>query len=280
MSDFLSLPKRSAKPRDVGLTHVIDKGIGLNQLEDLLATSSGLIDVLKFGFGTSYVTQNVLDKVRLCREAGVTVCYGGTLLELAILQDCFDDYRKMVKKSGLTHVEISSGVLDLSTQEKAGYIKELARDFVVLSEVGKKDTEKHIPPYRWVKEIKADLEAGAWKVICEARESGKVGLYFGTGEVRTGLIDEITENIDDADLIFEAPQKSQQSWLIRKLGSEVNIGNVSTHDVLGLETLRLGLRGDTMAQFHPVENWNARPEHHDLMPARPKRRASKPPDPR
>ena len=122
------------------------------------------------------------------------------------------------------------------------------------------------------------MEAGAWKVICEARESGKVGLYFGTGEVRTGLIDEITENIDDADLIFEAPQKSQQSWLIRKLGSEVNIGNVSTHDVLGLETLRLGLRGDTMAQFHPVENWNARPEHQDLIPARPKRRASKPPE--
>ncbi len=162
----------------------------------------------------------------------------------------------------------------MSRQEKAKYIRELTKDFIVLSEVGSKDSEKIIPPYRWVELIESDLEAGSWKVICEARESGTVGLYFGTGEVRSGLVDEITEKIDPADLIFEAPQKTQQVWLVKKLGSEVNIGNVATGDVIALETLRLGLRADTMALFHNVAEWNARTEEHrDPEPVRPKRRS-------
>jgi phosphosulfolactate synthase len=274
MSGFLSVPIRSTKPRDVGITHVIDKGMGIRQLEDLLDTSSDYIDILKLGWGTAYVTQNVFEKIKVCHEAKVPVCFGGTFLELAILQGRFDEYRDTAQKAGLTHVEVSNGVIDMSRHEKAKYIRELTKDFIVLSEVGSKDSEKIIPPYRWVELIESDLEAGAWKVICEARESGTVGLYFGTGEVRSGLVDEITEKIDQADLIFEAPQKTQQVWLVKKLGSEVNIGNVATSDVIALETLRLGLRADTMALFHKVAEWNARAEEHrDPEPARPKRRS-------
>lgn len=274
MPGFLSLPIRSARPRDVGITHVIDKGMGMRQLEDLLDTASDYIDILKLGWGTAYVTQNVFDKIRACHEAKVPVCFGGTFLELAILQNRFDEYRDTARKASLTHVEISNGVIDMSRQEKAKYIRELSKDFTVLSEVGSKDSEKIIPPYRWVELIESDLEAGAWKVICEARESGTVGLYFGTGEVRSGLVDEITEKINQADLIFEAPQKTQQVWLVKKFGSEVNVGNVATNEVIALETLRLGLRADTMPVFHDVAGWNAQTEvHHDPEPAQPKRRS-------
>jgi len=190
--------------------------------------------------------------------AGTAQAFGGTFVELSILQGRFDDFRGMAKEAGITHVEISNGVVDMTPREKSRYIRELARDFIVLSEVGSKDSEKIIPPYRWVELIQSDLDAGARKVICEARESGSVGLYFGTGEVRSGLIDEIVAKIDPVDLIFEAPLKAQQVWLVRKFGTEVNLGNIATPDVIGLETLRLGLRADTMAEFHSVDEWNER----------------------
>ncbi|HEY8514147.1 MAG TPA: phosphosulfolactate synthase [Candidatus Binatia bacterium] len=256
MLDLLNLPPRSAKPRDVGVSHVIDKGLGLRQVEDLLATCSDYIDIVKLGWGTGYVTQNIREKIEMYRAAGIPVCFGGTLLEVAILQGRFDAYRDMVRSFGVTHVEISNGVIDLTMKEKAKYIRQLAKEFTVLSEVGSKDSEKIIPPFRWVELIQSDLDAGAWKVICEARESGTVGLYFGSGEVRAGLIDEIIAKVDPADLIFEAPQRAQQCFMVRKLGPEVNLGNIATTDVIGLETLRLGLRADTMAVFHDVETWN------------------------
>lgn len=256
MLDLFNVPPRSPKPRDVGVSHVIDKGLGLAQVNDMLATCSDYIDIVKLGWGTGYVTQNVTEKVRAYRDAGIPVCFGGTLLEVAILQGRFDAYRGMVRDLGMTHVEISNGVIDLTTREKGKYIRELAKEFTVLSEVGSKNSEKIIPPFRWVELIQADLDAGAWKVICEARESGTVGLYFGSGEVRAGLIDEIVAKIDPADLIFEAPQRSQQCFMVRKLGCEVNLGNIATVDVIGLETLRLGLRADTMALFHDVTDWN------------------------
>lgn len=256
MLDLFRTPERSPKPRDTGVSHVIDKGLGLRQVEDMLATCSGYVDIVKLGWGTGYVTQNVADKIEAYREAGIPVCFGGTLLEVAILQGRFDAYRGMVRDFGVTHVEISNGVIDLTMKEKAKYIRELAKEFTVLSEVGSKDSEKIIPPFRWVELIQSDLDAGAWKVICEARESGTVGLYFGSGEVRAGLIDEIVAKVDPADLIFEAPQRAQQCFMVRKLGAEVNLGNIATTDVIGLETLRLGLRADTMAQFHEVEKWN------------------------
>ena len=164
----------------------------------------------------------------------------------------------------------------MSMKEKARYIRELRKDFTVLSEVGSKDSEKIIPPFRWVELIQSDLDAGAWKVICEARESGTVGLYFGSGEARAGLIDEIVAKVDPADLIFESPLKSQQVFMVQKLGAEVNLGNITTSDVIALETLRLGLRGDTMADFHDVKMWNKRrnAELEAEMP-RPERRARK-----
>ena len=258
MLDFFSLPTRSPKPRDTGITHVIDKGLGLRQMEDLLETSSDYIDILKLGWGTGYVTQNVLAKIKFYREAGVPVCFGGTLLEVAILQKRFDAFRDMARSAGITHVEISNGVIDMSMKEKGRYIRELTKEFTVLSEVGSKDSDKIIPPYRWVELIQADLDAGAWKVICEARESGTVGLYFGSGEARAGLVDEIIAKVDPADLIFESPLKAQQTYMVRKFGSEVNLGNIAAGEVIGLETLRLGLRADTMAAFHDVEIWNKR----------------------
>jgi len=256
MQDLFNVPPRSPKPRDVGVSHVIDKGLGLAQVADMLATCSDYIDIVKLGWGTGYVTQNVADKVAAYREAGIPVCFGGTLLEVAILQGKFDAYRGMVRDLGVSHVEISNGVIDLTAREKGKYIRELAKEFTVLSEVGSKDSEKIIPPFRWVELIQADLDAGAWKVICEARESGTVGLYFGSGEVRAGLIDEIVAKVDPADLIFESPQRAQQCFMVRKLGCEVNLGNIATSDVIGLETLRLGLRADTMALFHDVARWN------------------------
>lgn len=274
MLDFFSLPTRSEKPRDVGVTHVMDKGMGLRQVEDLLDTCSDYIDIVKLGWGTGYVTQNVLDKIKVYREAGIPVCFGGTLLEVAILQKRFDAFRDMAREAGITHVEISNGVIDMSMKEKARYIRELSKEFTVLSEVGSKDSEKIIPPFRWVELIQSDLDAGSWKVICEARESGTVGLYFGSGEARAGLIDEIVAKVDPADLIFESPQKAQQVYMVQKLGSEVNLGNIASNEVIALETLRLGLRGDTMADFHDVEIWNKRrnAELQAEMP-RPERRA-------
>lgn len=274
MLDFLALPGRAQKPREAGLTHVLDKGLGLRQMEDLLMTASDYIDILKLGWGTGYVTQNLFDKIKIYQAAGVPVCFGGTLLELAILQGRFDACRAMASKAGVTHMEVSNGVIDMTRREKGRYIRELSKDFIVLSEVGSKDSERVIPPYRWVEYIEADLEAGAWKVICEARESGTVGLYFNTGEVRSGLVEEIVDKIDPSHLIFESPQKTQQVWLMRKLGVEVNLGNIATQDVIALETLRLGLRADTMAQFHDVASWNAQHAlETDLKVVRPQGRA-------
>ncbi|OGZ46058.1 MAG: hypothetical protein A3J54_02425 [Candidatus Ryanbacteria bacterium RIFCSPHIGHO2_02_FULL_45_13b] len=252
MSGFLTLPSRGTKPRDVGITHVIDKGIGIRQLKDLLETSSGHIDIIKFGWGTAYLTMNTLGKIRACHEAKVPVCFGGTFLELALLQGKFDEYRNMMHRAKMTHVEISTRVVNFSRQEKAQYIRELAKEFTVLSKVGSKDAEKIVPPYLWVKQIESDLEAGAWKVVCHGGESGIVGLYFGTGEVRSGLVEEIIEKINQADLIFEAPLKTQQVLLVNKFGTEVNVGNVYPEDVIALETFRLGLHASTMSQFHNV----------------------------
>jgi phosphosulfolactate synthase len=263
----LNLPPRSEKTssraqmhvRHQGLTHVIDNGLGLRAVEDLLSTSSSYIDIVKLGWGTAYVTQNLRAKLSLYREAGIPVCFGGTLIELAILQGRLDAFCSMVRDLGMSCVEISNGVIDMTMGEKAKYIRLLRRrGFVVLSEVGSKDADKIIPPFHWVELIKSDLKAGAWKVICEARESGTVGLYFGSGEVRAGLIDEITRGVHGRTdrLIFEAPQRSQQTFLVRRFGTNVNLGNIAPLDVIGLETLRLGLRADTMPNLHPVDEWN------------------------
>ena len=246
---FLGLPERAPKPREQSLTHVIDKGLGPRGWEDVLETSGDYIDIVKLGWGTSYVTNNLADKLALYRSLGVPVVCGGTLLEAAEAIGRFDAYRSWLSENGFDCVEVSDGTIEMARERKLEIIDSLARDFRVFSEVGSKDAEAVFAPYQWVAWIKEERAAGAWKVIMEARESGTAGIYRGTGEVRSGLIDEIEHEIGIEDLIFEAPQKSQQAWFIRQFGPEVNLGNIPPDEVIPLETLRLGLRSDTMADI-------------------------------
>ena len=244
--DFLTLPERAAKPRQIGLTHVLDKGESLAEIEGLFAACGDYVDIVKLGWGTSYVTRNLREKLALYASLGVPVVLGGTLMEVAINQGRIDDYRRWVTELGLTHVEVSDGSIVLDHAEKLALIASLAKDFTVLSEVGSKDTAAVVAPYRWVQAIETELEAGAWKVITEARESGTAGLYRPDGEIRTGLVDEIVHSIDPTRLLFEAPQKAQQVWFIKMFGPNVNLGNIHPDEVIPLETLRLGLRSDTI----------------------------------
>src|SRR5213082_966328 len=240
MPDFdLGLP-----PRAGGLTHVLDKGLGPRAWEDVLDTAGDYIDIVKLGWGTSYVTPNLRRKLDVLR--GKPVVIGGTFLEAVIAQDKIDEYKRWLGELGLTHVEISDGVIDLPRERKLELIADFARDFTVLSEVGSKDAEVVYAPFEWVEWIKEELAAGAWKVITEGREGGTAGIYRPTGEMRTGLVDEIVHSIDVQDLIFEAPTKSAQAYFVKSFGPNVNLGNIPPEEVIPLETLRLGLRGDTL----------------------------------
>jgi phosphosulfolactate synthase len=233
------------EPHD-GLTHVIDKGLGPRAWEDVLETCGDYISIVKLGWGTAYVTPNLRRKLEVLQ--GKPVVIGGTFLEAVIAQDKVDDYKRWIADLGLTHVEISDGVIDLPRERKLELIADLARDFTVLSEVGSKDAEVNYAPYLWVEWIKEELRAGAWKVITEGREGGTAGIYRPSGEMRTGLVDEIVHDIDVADLVFEAPTKASQAWFIKQLGPSVNLGNIPPDEVIPLETLRLGLRGDTLKE--------------------------------
>jgi phosphosulfolactate synthase len=252
LHDFLGLPEREAKPRQRGLTHVMDKGMSPAQIEGLFATAGVHVDIVKLGWGTSYVTQNLPGKLELYRSFGVDVVCGGTLLEVAEARGRLDAYRRWLSDHGFPCVEVSDGTIDMARERKLEIIDLLARDFRVLSEVGSKDAEAVFAPYQWVEWIREERAAGAWKVITEARESGTAGIFRGSGEVRSGLIDEIAHEIEVNDLIFEAPQKAQQAWFIRHLGPDVNLGNIPPEEVIPLETLRLGLRSDTMADVLDV----------------------------
>lgn len=250
MPDFLDLPNRPAKPRETGLTHVIDIGLSPRDAENLMQTAAQHIDLIRLGFGSAYVTGALQEKVDLYRAHGVPVALGGTLTELAWLQQRVDALRDWLKELGVDHVEVSSGTVAIPPDEKAQLITELAKDFTVYAEVGEKDPDAIMAPYVWLSMIKEALAAGASKVVCEGRASGDAGLYRRDGEARTGLIDEILHEIDFQRLIFEAPQRHQQIWFIRHLGPEVNLGNIRPDDVIPLETLRLGLRADTLHLFH------------------------------
>jgi phosphosulfolactate synthase len=239
-SDFLDLP------RNGGLTHVIDKGLGPHAWEDVLETSGDFIDIVKLGWGTAYVTPNLQHKLEILR--GKPVVIGGTFFEVVYAQGKLDEYKRWLGELGLTHVEISDGVIDLPRERKLELIADFAREFTVLSEVGSKDAEAVFAPYQWVEWIKGELEAGAWKVITEGREGGTAGIYRPTGEMRTGLVDEIAHEVDVADLIFEAPSKGAQAWFVKQFGPAVNLGNIPPDEVIPLETLRLGLRGDTLKE--------------------------------
>lgn len=243
---FLTLPERPGKPRQTGLTHTLDKGLTLTQIAEWHATCGEYIDIVKLGWGTSYVTRNLREKLALYRDLGLPVVLGGTLLEAAYAQGQMDAYRAWVSELGLTHVEVSDGTIEIPHEDKLELIRSLAADFTVLSEVGSKDDTVIIAPYRWVEAVTSELEAGAWKVITEARETGTAGIYRQNGEVRQGLVDEIVHNVDQTRLLFEAPQKAQQVWFIQQFGANVNLGNIPPDEVISLETLRLGLRADTL----------------------------------
>lgn len=243
---FLALPGRSPKPRSSGLTHVIDKGMNLREIEGLFDTAGDYVDVVKLGWGTSYVTNNLEKKIALYRSLGTPVVCGGTLFEAAYVRGKLDEYRRWLTENRFSHVEISDGTIELSHETKLELIAELAHDFTVLSEVGSKDADVVYAPYQWVEWMKDELAAGAWKVITEGRETGTAGIFRPTGEMRTGLIDEIAHEIDVGNIIFEAPTKSSQAWFVKHFGPEVNLGNIPPSEVIPLETLRLGLRADTL----------------------------------
>ncbi len=238
-------PERPAEPRNSGLTMVMDKGLSCRQAEDFLEVAADKTDIIKLGFGTSTVTPSLTRKLEIYQEAKIPVYFGGTLFEAYVIRNQFDDYKKLLDKYKITHAEVSDGSMEISEDQKCEYINSLAKDFTVLSEVGSKDAEKIIPPYKWIAMMKAEIAAGAWKVIAEARESGTVGIFRNSGEIRSGLIEEILQHIPLDTILWEAPQKVQQVWFLTLYGHNVNLGNIAPHEIIPLETLRLGLRGDT-----------------------------------
>ncbi len=228
---------------------MIDKGLSVAEAEGLLEVAGGAVDIVKLGWGTALVSGNLRPKLDLYARHDIPVVLGGTLTELAIRQGRVDGLIAWLRELGLRHVEVSDGTIQLPAEVKRELIERLTGEFVVLAEVGSKDADFIMAPYVWVEQIERDLAAGAWKVIAESRESGTAGIYRATGEVRTGLIDEIVHAVDPERLIFEAPQREQQVWLLQRFGGECNLGNIAPADVLSLETLRLGLRSDTVEQF-------------------------------
>ncbi len=249
-ASVLPLPARPAKPRATGLTHVLDQGLGPAEVTSLLAVAGPHIDLVRLGWGSAFVTANLEEKLALYRAQDVPVMVGGTLTELAWLHGRVDELRAWLQEHAIDRVEVSSGVVPIPVDEKHALISALAADFTVYAEVGEKDSEAILAPYRWVQLIREALAAGAALVVCEGRATGTAGLYRADGEARTGLIDEIVHEVDLASLVFEAPRKDQQSWLINRFGAHVNLGNVPPAEVISLETLRLGLRADTLPTFH------------------------------
>ena len=247
------IPERQAKPRNKGLTMMMDKGLSIRQAEDFLSVSGHLTDIIKLGFGTSFVTPNLEQKVKLYRDAGMKVYLGGTLFEAFIVRNMFDDYMKLLDKLKLDCAEVSDGSIVMPHDKKCEYISTLAKNFTVFSEVGSKEAGIIIHPAMWTSMMNKELQAGSWKVIAEARESGNVGIYRANGSAHTLLINKILAKVDKDSILWEAPIKAQQVWFLKLLGSDVNLGNISYDDVIPLETLRLGLRGDTFFSHLPTE---------------------------
>jgi phosphosulfolactate synthase len=242
MSGFdLNLP-----PRNGGLTHVLDKGLGPRAWEDVLETCGDYIDIVKLGWGTAYVTPNLRAKLDVLR--GKPVVIGGTFFEAVLTLGKVDDYKRWLQELGLTHMEISDGVIELPRERKLELVEDFARDFTVLSEVGSKDAEVEFTGEEWTQWLREELDAGAWKVITEAREGGSSGIFTGKGEMRTELLGEIAGEVGLDDVVFEAPSKAAQAWFIRQFGPSVNLGNIPPDEVIPLETLRRGLRGDTLKE--------------------------------
>ncbi len=246
---WLGVPARPGKPRTTGLTHVIDKGLNLRDIEGMFDTAGDFVDIVKLGWGTSYVTNNLEKKIALYRSFETPVVCGGTLFEAVYAKDKLDEFKLWLNEHRFAHVEISDGTVEIPRDEKLELIRDFARDFTVLSEVGSKDSDVVYAPYQWVDWIREELEAGSWRVITEAREGGTAGIFRKDGDMRTGLIDEIAHGVPVESLIFEAPTKASQAWFVKQFGPNVNLGNIPPDEVIPLETLRLGLRGDTLREM-------------------------------
>ena len=247
------IPERTNKPREFGFTMAMDKGLSCREVDDFLSVAGDHVDIVKLGWGTSFVTPKLKEKLQVYASAGIPTYFGGTLFEAFIVRNQFDDYRKILDKYGMSYAEVSDGSIELDHDKKCEYVSKLSGQVTVLSEVGSKDVEKIIPPYKWIELMQKELDAGAWKVIGEAREGGNVGLFRSTGEVRSGLVEEILTKIPFEKIIWEAPIKAQQVWFIKLLGTNVNLGNIAPNEVIPLETIRLGLRGDTFNHFLGLE---------------------------
>jgi len=237
------------KPRKEGLTMVMDKGLSVREAEDMLSVGEPYIDLLKLGFGTAFVTPNLENKLAVYKNAGIACYFGGTLFEAFYIRGQFDDYLRLLERYKMEYAEVSDGSIEMNHDEKCKYINTLSKHVTVLSEVGSKDENKMLAPYKWIELMKKEIEAGSYKVIAEARESGTVGIYQSKGEVRSDLIDEILTQVPQEKILWEAPLKAQQVYFIKLLGSNVNLGNIPPNEVIPLETLRLGLRGDTFYHF-------------------------------
>lgn len=239
------IPKRSLKPRNHGLTMVMDKGLSIQEVNNMLNIASPHIDIVKLGFGTAFVTPNLREKIEVYHQHNIPIYFGGTLFEAFLIRNQFEDYIAMCKDYGIQYMEVSDGSITIPHAEKCGYIEKLTQHGTVLSEVGSKDAAHIIPPYKWIELMRAELEAGSSYVIAEAREAGNVGIYRGSGEVREGLVQEILTQIPEEKIIWEAPQKAQQLYFLQLIGCNVNLGNIAPSEVIPLEAMRIGLRGDT-----------------------------------
>jgi phosphosulfolactate synthase len=250
MNFFLdSIPERTAKPREGGLTMVMDKGLSVRQAEDMIEVSAPYIDIIKLGFGSSYVTPNLVKKLEVFRAANIPFYFGGTLLEAFIIRNQFEDYLKLLDKHKATHAEVSDGSITIPHDEKLNYIRRLSKHVTVITEVGSKEEGIIIHPNKWIELMEREIQAGAWKVIAEARESGTVGIYRPNGKAHVVLINKIISKIPRDKIIWETPNKSGQVYFINLLGANANLGNIAPNDVIPLESLRIGLRSDTFFNF-------------------------------
>ena len=247
------LPERPAKPRKTGITMVMDKGLSVREAEDFMSVGSEYTDFVKLGFGTSVLTPALDKKILVYKNAGITPYFGGTLFEAFIVRNMFEQYLELVEKYDITLVEVSDGAFDLDHNKKLDYISRLAKSRTVISEVGSKKSDVVYSPEQWVDMMKSELDAGSFKVIAEARETGTIGIYNDDGSINNNVIDAISHCVCLENVIWEAPQKSQQAWFIKHFGANVNLGNIAPNEIIALETLRLGLRGDTFLQFLPKD---------------------------
>lgn len=243
------IPERKSKPRSSGVTMVMDKGLSIGETKDFLSIAHSYVDIVKLGFGTSAVTPQLHEKIQVYQSYDLPIYFGGTLFEAFLIRNQFQDYINTLQEYNISHMEVSDGSITIPHAEKCGYIEKLTKYGVVFSEVGSKDAEHIIPPYKWIELMKAELNAGSSYVIAEAREAGNVGIYRGSGEVREGLVQEILTQIPEEKILWEAPQKAQQLYFIELLGCNANLGNIAPSEVISLEAMRIGLRGDTFHLF-------------------------------